>query len=224
PRHTECTPVVTTRAMMGDIVHTTGDALQLTVAVEAPAPIERIDVLRGAYLIHIARTYGAEDLGNRVRVYWQGAEYRGRGRNTFWHGEIVARGATIRQMHPVNHWNHERPLALNDNRVTFEAVTSGNFGGVDLMLDGPGRLDVATNLVSATVTLSDLGIEDQVLDAGGLDRRIIVRRLPDMLERTSTKKTLDMPIQPGDDIALWVRVTTLDGHQAWSSPIYVEGH
>ena len=224
PRHTECTAVVTTRAIMGDIVHTTGNALQLTVAVGAPGPIERIDVLRGADLIHTDRTYGAEELGNRVRVYWQGAEYRGRGRNTFWQGEIVARSVTIRQMHPVNHWNHERPLALNDNRVSFEAVTSGNFGGVDLMLDGPGSLDVATNLVSATVTLSDLGIDDRVLDAGGLDRRIIVRRLPDMLEQTSAKTILDVPIQQGDDIALWVRVTTLDGHQAWSSPVYVEGH
>ncbi|MEM9063313.1 MAG: DUF3604 domain-containing protein [Pseudomonadota bacterium] len=222
PRHFDCTPEPAREAMMGDIVHTADGACTFSVSVNAPAPVERIDVMRGAEMVHTERCYGAGDLGHRVRVYWQGAEYRGRGRNTFWRGEIRADGTTINAMVPVNHWNHERPLTLRDNRLAFEAITSGNFGGVDLALSGPGQLEIETNLVSATVDTADLGLEDHVLDAGGLERRLVIRRLPDELEETTSTFDLPVPLAAGDDIALWVRVTTLDGHQAWSSPIYVE--
>ena len=35
------------------------------------------------------RPYAAADLGRRVRVLWQGAEYRGRGRETHWQGKLT---------------------------------------------------------------------------------------------------------------------------------------
>ena len=53
------------------------------------APIERVDVLHGARVVQTVRPYAASDLGARVRVLWQGAEYRGRGRETNWQGKLT---------------------------------------------------------------------------------------------------------------------------------------
>jgi hypothetical protein len=93
---------------------------------------------------------------------------------------------------------------------------------VDLTFDRPGaQLAVTTNHVSGVVSLAELGLEDAVLDAGGLERQIVVRRLPDHLARHSMDETLELDGIGSGDAALWVRVTTLDGHQAWSSPIYL---
>ena len=41
-----------------------------------------------------ARPFAPADLGRRVRVLWQGAEYRGRGRETLWQGQAHGRPAT----------------------------------------------------------------------------------------------------------------------------------
>ncbi|MEM7021344.1 MAG: DUF3604 domain-containing protein [Pseudomonadota bacterium] len=222
PRHFDVTPTDSDSAIMGDIVRVDGQTITLTVGVEAPAPIERVDILRGAEQIETFRTYTEEDLGKRVRIYWQGAEYRGRGRNTHWQGTLQA-SAPIAEMQKINHWNHERQLELMDPRtVTFEAVTSGNFGGADLTLAQPDTsLAIETNHVSGSINLADLGIEDHILDAGGLDRAVRIRRLPDTLNQQSISATLPLTVDPGGEAPIWVRVTTLDGHQAWSSPLYL---
>ena len=220
PRHQDVTPELASQAMMGDIVHTDDKEISLDLRIAAASPIERIDISDGSAHLQTLRCYDVEDLGNRVRVLWQGAEYRGRGRNTHWHGEIAVIGASIDRMQPINQWNPERRLEMIDrSRVVFDAVTSGNFAGIDLKLDDVATLTVSTNLVSGKVQLADLGIEDEVFDAGGLERRIRIRRLPDELDRCDLQHTVAVPV--GEQSAVWIRVTTLDGHQAWSSPIYV---
>ncbi|MEM6934723.1 MAG: DUF3604 domain-containing protein, partial [Pseudomonadota bacterium] len=217
------TPSQVREAVMGDIVYPRDNRATLAVSVRAPAPVERVDLLDGPVLLHTWRPYRAADLGRRLRVYWQGAEYRGRGRNTHWTGEIGFSEARIELMEPVNQWNLERPVELTpDGRVSFDAVTSGNFGGVDLRVnDLRGRLDLRSNLVEGRVHLGELALEDTVLDAGGLERQIRVRRLPDEMPNDPFDASFDLPVDPSRDMPLWVRVTTLDGHQAWSSPIYL---
>lgn len=89
--------------MTGDIVYACEGGITLAVRIEAPSPIERVDVMRGAEELRTLRSYGPEDLGWRVRVYWRGADYRGRGRNTLWQGTVDVEGAAIGAMEPVNH-------------------------------------------------------------------------------------------------------------------------
>ncbi len=62
----------------------------MTLSVEAigTAPLERVDVLHGTRLMQSARPFTAADLRHRVRILWQGAEYRGRGRETVWQGKL----------------------------------------------------------------------------------------------------------------------------------------
>ncbi|MCR9254988.1 MAG: DUF3604 domain-containing protein [Alphaproteobacteria bacterium] len=225
PRFFDVAPDRAGEAMMGDIVGYGGDTLALWVDCVADAPIERIDVMNGTETVATLRGYGADDLGSRIRVVWQGAEYRGRGRQTNWVGHAAFSGCTVARMEPINAWNHERrPTLAAPDRVTWDTLTTGNFGGVDLWLEderGDARLDIETNLVNGTLPLSEIGLEDHVLDAGGLDRAIRVFRLPGTNPHDALEGSVTVPLRPRGDNPIWVRVTTEDGFNAWSSPIFV---
>lgn len=224
PRISAVPPVAARTAQMGDIVRSGSDTVQLDFAVSTHSPIERVDVLVGKEVLETLRPYTESDLGNRVRVIWQGAEYRGRGRQTYWQGQLITDLAQIQRMEKFNAWNHERPIRLEDpNRVTFEAVTTGNFGGVDLWLSEArtGSLTIASNIASQTVDLSKIGFEDHVIDAGKLDRKMRLFRLPERMEATDFSGRVTVPVDTiQGDVPVWLRITTEDGHRAWTSPIY----
>ena len=132
--------------------------------------------------------------------------------------------ASIQRMDKINAWNHERKLEQRGRDVVvFDAITTGNFGGFDVWLDdvANARFSIETNLGSLSGSLSEIGIEDTVMDAGGLERKVRVFRLPESNPHRTVTAKIKAPLKTGADNPLWVCVTTEDGFQAWSSPIYV---
>ena len=211
------------RVMMGDIVQTSDTELTLKVEVSAQGPLERIEIRNGIEVIQTIRGFSEDDLGDRIRIVWSGAEYRGRGRETNWKGQAHFEGASIRRMEKINAWNHERiPEREGRDVVVFDAITTGNFGGFDVWLDDTtdARCHVETNLGSFDVPLSEIGMQDTVMDAGGLDRKIRAFRLPERNLKRTIRAEVKVPLSTGADNPIWVCVTTEDGFQAWSSPIY----
>ncbi|MEC7211803.1 MAG: DUF3604 domain-containing protein, partial [Pseudomonadota bacterium] len=211
--------------MMGDVAAAQNGRMSVRVTAHAAAGIETIELRNGAEVIETIRTHDAASLGRRIRVIWSGAEYRGRGRNTLWQGVIDVAGASILSMSPINRWNPERLLEQRGgSQIAFESVTTGNFAGVDLWLDSDdAELAVRTNLGEMRVKVAELGVEPVRLDCGGLDRRLTVTRLPETPLASSLSFERSVEIEAGRDNPIWVCVTTEDGHQAWSSPIYVTG-
>nr|MBC8239667.1 DUF3604 domain-containing protein [Alphaproteobacteria bacterium] len=96
-------------------------------------------------------------------------------------------------------------------------------GGLDAWLDDgqPGELCVTSNLASMTIPLAEIGLHDCVVEAGGLERRIRAFRMPEENSCREINAEVKIPIAAGRDNPLWICVTTEDGFQAWSSPIYV---
>ena len=224
PRHHDVMPTRVDEIIMGDIAQTSDDEVDISIEVVAHAPIERIDVLNGADVVSTIRGYDEADLGNRVRVIWQGAEYRGRGRQTYWRGRAQFDGSQIIQMDKINAWNHEHSIeVIGDNVVAFDTITTGNFGGFDVWLGNGagGVLNVETDLVSGSIKLDDIGLEDHVMEAGGLERRIRVYRLPEKQDQSSISTMVSLPLKPSGDNQIWIRVTTEDGYNAWSSPMFI---
>ena len=224
PRHFAVVPEETGELLMGDIAQTADTQATLTVAASARAPIERIDVLNGSAMVATLRGYGDAELGSRIRVIWSGAEYRGRGRQTRWTGSATFAGARVRRFARLNAWNPERRFdLLNGDTIVWDAITTGNFGGFDVWLDEEpeGELALRTNLASGTLPLAAIGPADHTIEAGGLDRRLRIFRLPEENTHRSLAGTVAIPLAPGGDNPLWVRVTTEDGYQAWSSPVYL---
>ena len=215
-----------TEAMMGDIVQlpADADAVDVSIEVAAHAGIERVELRNGEHVVETIRLVSERDLGRRIRVLWSGAEYRGRGRNTQWRGRAQVAGGEIVRFETINLWNHERRFEQRgSDTIVWDTITTGNFMGFDVWLDaGPGaRVLVTTNHGDLDLALDDIGFEDHVLDAGGLDRRLRVFRLPDdRLGRELSVTPAVRLVHPGDN-PIWICVTTEDGYQGWSSPMYL---
>lgn len=209
---------------MGDIAATTNNTATLSFNVAARAPIERIDVLNGMDHITTIRHDADGATGERVRVLWRGAQVKGRGARAHWIGCARFRNCAIRSTKEINAWNPDFALQREDEAtLSWESVTAGNFGAFDVWLDeGEGaRLDLKTNLVDATVDLASIGRDDHIIDAGGLDLAIHVFRLPTVLDPRPLSASVEVPLRDQGDNPLWIRVTTEDGFQAWTSPVYL---
>jgi len=209
--------------MMGDIVETSAKTADISLSVKAHAGIEKIELHNGSEVLETFRTYNDAALGKRYRVIWSGAEYRGRGRNTNWSGQARFEGAIIQKFETINQWNPENLFEQRgSDSVIWKTITTGNFMGFDAWL-GPTkdtRLSVGTNHGKLDVALNEIGLEPINLEAGGLERKLSVQRLPDSrLPRVLNIKH-SVSLTENRDDPIWIAVTTEDGFQAWSSPIY----
>ena len=212
-------------AMMGDIL-ASGDAeVTLQVDVSAGAPIERIEIRNRKEVLETWRPYKEADLGRRIRIIWEGSEYRGRGRQSVWDGTAVLTGNTFGTPTPINLWNIDKTLQHpRPDSFGWSALTTGGFGGIDVLLADAraGTLLIRTTQVSADLAVADIGLEDTVLDtAGGIKRRMRLFRLPDTNNVRSTRLTRRVKLRDAVDNALYVCITLEDGNLIWSSPVYV---
>ena len=215
----ETMPISTAR--MGDIVVTRSATANVRVAVAAAGPVERVEVRVGRDTVHTQRP--PQVTGRRVRVVWEGAEYRGRGRQTSWDGGAVFSGVSLVRWKPFNHWNLDRTFEqVGAGELRWSSLTTGNHAGFDAWLDGEGgALRLTTPHGVAEVDLADLDVEDRVFEFGGLDRRVRVFRLPEDGGPSSWSVDCTVPVRPDRDTPIWVVVTLESGHVAWSSPTYL---
>lgn len=217
---TASTPVETLG--MGDIAVVDGTHVRVSAAAEAGAPIERIDVLRGDEVVETVMNPADASAGRRFRIQWSGAQTKGRGARASWTGTAEVHGATIDHIAEVNNWNPDRPARLQGGVITWESVTAGNFGAIDVWVDTCDGADlmVNTNRGAVVVPLGNRH-DEQVVDLGGLDLCLRVIPMADTLMPGPLEVETDVELHPDRDTPIWVRVTTEDGFQAWSSPVYL---
>lgn len=223
PAEFDSVPHAVDTAQMGDIVSVSSGGARLHLRVVSPSPVERIEIRDTRELLDIVRPYSAQDIGRRIRVIWRGASYRGRARQAKWDGEATISGNSIISVNPINFWNPDRNIVKEGNCVLrWQSTTTGGFSGFDVVLetDHGGKLNLRTELAEFVIDIDDIGYEDYVVDAGGLDRRIQVSRLPDSNPHFEVKVEQEINIEQGRDNAIFACITLENGHQAWSSPIY----
>ncbi|WP_439594353.1 DUF3604 domain-containing protein [Falsiroseomonas sp.] len=213
----------TAKAGLGAILSgASGEAAEFGFELAAATPVERIEIRNRTRLLETWRPYAPADLGRRIRILWEGSEYRGRGRETMWRGALRLVGATWRDVRPINRFNLDRCFEADAQGLRFEGVTTGGFMGVEAVLDGPGgTLEIETNLVTATLPLDEIGHQDRVFEAGGLGRRIRAFRLPDVNPHRAIRLSRRLTLRRDEDNAFYIRATFEDGNVLWSSPIYV---
>jgi hypothetical protein len=210
-------------ATMGDILRSADREITLILRVLGSAPIERIELRRGREVLETFRPYATPMHSRRLRVLWEGAEYRGRGRQTIWDGSATVRNNAISEVRRINFWNPDKRIEREGDNLEWEALTTGNFGGFDLMLRDPraGRLEVLTEHANLDLPIARIGAEPVICDAGGLARKLSVRRLPEQLTECKVDLERRLPLADSGDSPLYVSVVQEDGYQAWSSPIYL---
>jgi len=211
-------------AMMGDILRSDDIAIEFSIEALASAPIERIEIRNGLDVLETWRPYDKAALGRRIRVIWEGSEYRGRGRQTIWDGGCVLDGNSFARISPINLWNLDKKLTQTSaGSLIWSALTTGGFGGFDAWLadSEAGMLRIDTPLVKCELAISDISLADRVFEAGGIGRRVRVFRLPDENAHRRLNLTCRIRLKNAGDNALYVCVTQEDGHLIWSSPIYI---
>ena len=211
-------------AMMGDILRCGDEAMTFTLDAHASAPIERVEIRNGLDLVETFRPFEASDLGRRIRVIWEGSEYRGRGRETVWDGFAELTGNSFETLRPINRYNLDKRFEqTSPGRLDWTALTTGGFGGFDAWLgeSQAGTLKIETALVQAEIPVADIGLEDLCFEAGGIGRRIRVFRLPDENVACELKLERRLPLHYDRDNAFYICLTQEDGHLVWSSPIYI---
>ena len=211
-------------AMMGDIVHFPKGDLSIDINISAASPIERLDIFNGLNIIETYKPYNKKELGKRIRIIWEGAEYRGRFRQVHWDGEINVKGNHILSSTPINFFNPDKSLKYTPNSMKWAALTTGNFGGIDIILKNPenGTIEINTPLINEKIDVNRIGLEDLVFDKSGvLPRFLKVFRLPTNNEVNKINITRKINLNPKGDNPIFLRLTQEDGTLAWTSPIYV---
>ncbi|MCG8547033.1 MAG: DUF3604 domain-containing protein [Alphaproteobacteria bacterium] len=212
-------------AMMGDIVHLQGGGAELDVDILAAAPIERVDLFNGLDHVETIRPYNAEELGNRIRVVWEGAEYRGRFRQVIWDGTAHLSDNRIVDAQPINFFNRDKTLdRVGDTGLQWRALTTGNIGGFDVWVEDAygGTLKLETPLIKCGVPLEEIGYEDEVCDNSGiLPRYLKLFRLPADNPHRAMRFTRKLDVKDSGDNPIFIRLTQEDGTLAWTSPIYL---
>jgi hypothetical protein len=211
-------------AMMGDILRSDAASATFSIDVHGTAPIERIDIRNGLDTLEVYRPYAEADLGRRIRVIWEGSEYRGRGRETIWDGYAELTANAFESLTPINRFNLDKRFEQSaPGRVDWSALTTGGFGGFEAILQdaSAGNLDINTALIQQSIAVDSIGRDEFIFENGGIERRIRVFRLPDDNPHRALRIEREIPLLDDRDNALYVRVTFEDGHYAWSSPIYL---
>ena len=212
-------------ARMGDILQCDDDSVTLEIDVSAGAPIERIEIRNRTSVFETWRPYTHPQLGRRIRIIWEGSEYRGRGRQSVWDGTATFEGNSIESFQSINLWNIDKPLHQSQhNQLSWSALTTGGFGGADIFLKegNSGILKFDTGLVKANINVADIGLEDTVLKtSGGIKRQARVFRMPEENKAFTAKLSRRIPRSKVFEDALYVCITLEDGNLIWSSPTYL---
>jgi hypothetical protein len=137
---------------------------------------------------------------------------------------FVEKDNSILDFQPINFWNPDQPLEREGgDRLVWKSITTGGIAGVILTLEksDDGSLEVETRQKNVNCSVSSVGLEPQIWECGGVQKRIEISRLPD--RQSSCEYSFTLPInqlKPGDN-PIYIRMAQEDGHMAWTSPIYL---
>ena len=195
---------------------------EISVNVVGTAPIERVDIFRGLEQIYTFPET-TERLTDRIRVAWSGQRIRARNRLVRWDGNLEIDTGQILE---AKGYAFDSPAegidAVTERTVSWKSVTTGDVDGIILRLNAPPEttLDFKTSVLNRTVSLQEINNSPIVVNAGGIDMKVVFERLPlgagEEVAFTFRETALSTGCHP-----YWVRVLQTDGAKAWASPIYI---
>ncbi len=225
PRFINNEGILTNEAIMGDIVHLPKGGMNFEVNLSSNIPIERIELFNGIEQIETVRPFEEKELGSKIKIIWEGAEYRGRFREVIWDGIAKISDNKILDLKPINFFNPDKKLEkLSDNELKWKALTTGNLGGVEMIIKDPnaGKIAIDTPLIKEEILIKDIGIEDIIFyNNGVLPRFLKVFRLPNINKTKTFSFKKEIFLKENQDNPIFIKVTQQDGTISWTSPLYV---
>jgi hypothetical protein len=216
-------PVLDVRSgssVMGDILKSPGTP-EIKVRVVGTAPLADVQILRDETVIYRHELGECDD--RWVRVDWSGMRVRSRNRRATWDGSLRVLGGAIREFVPMGFWREGDGIErLSQSELGIKSTTSGDMVGVFLKLSGTDpRIRYQCPLVGAEAKVTELGPTPTAFDAGGLDLSLRFSISSPLGRPESTEFSFKYTGEARGRHAYWVKAMQMDGHGAWSSPIYM---
>ena len=211
--------------VMGSEYETNGEPL-VELSVEGTAAIEQVDLLCGTDVVWSWRlTVPRAD--EALRILWGGTENHGSAPNqrAFWDGSITIDNGHIGSVESTAFVTpDDRFERADEHSVSFTTVTAGNRMGLELQLDADDSTSCRFESTHATFefALAQVRRTPMTVDAGGASRHVIVGPVPDPTAPKRVELSFRDTRARRGECPYWVRVTQVDQHRAWSSPVYVD--
>ncbi len=198
----------------------------VAIEAEGTAGIEQVDLLCGTEPLWTWRPAAAPVEG-AVRVLWGGTERHGGAprQRAPWKGRFTVDDGSIAGVEPVALVTPFDRVEQTDARtVRFDTVTAGNRMGMCLKIEGGPSTSCRFESGHATFDFALSRVREQPMrvDAGGASRHVIAGPAPDPELASCVELSFRDTRAVSGLCPYWVRVTQVDQHRAWSSPIYVE--
>jgi hypothetical protein len=216
---------------MGDEIHTAADELVAEYELYGTTGWEELEVWDAAGRLWRRDFHTETGLSKTlVRIRWGGARHKDRYRWATWAGRLAITGSAVDSVTP---WAAAHPEQIFDSTgddITWRTATYGGEIGIVVGLAdlASARLQVETTVLenSADAGLSITGVEllsvgQHEIPVGGLNLTLTVERIADPAALPVTANgqlTIDLP--PADS-AIYLRARQADGHQVWTSPLFI---
>ncbi|KAA0110561.1 hypothetical protein [Mycolicibacterium sp. P1-5] len=216
---------------MGDEFTTTADELVADYALYGTSGWEELEIRDTTGLLW-QRDFQAETglSDTLVRIRWGGARHRDRYRWATWTGRLSVTGADIDEVTPWAAAHPEQRFERSVDGLAWHTATYGGDIGVVLRLSElrQARLDLFTTVIEdkheteLTISGEDL-IRDGHHDVavGGLNLTLRVERIADPAALPVNAQGRLALALPDNDSAVYLRGRQADGHQIWTSPLFI---
>ena len=157
-----------------------------------------------------------------LRVIWQGAEYRGRGREVDWNGKVFISNNNFSNLVTINSFNHEKQIRLmNSKTIIWHSTTTGGQSGYEVLLDNlNGNLNFEINDKKISINLKTLKEKRIVKHFGGINKQVCFS----LVSKDDSDKEFifNRKINLNKKNGFFFKTFFRYGHIAWTSPIYID--
>ena len=210
-------------AMMGDVVD--GISPTLNVSIAGTAPLLDVALMRGTEVIHKPRlTDPHQHAKHGYLLYWRGPKLGPTAGKMNWNGRIsLSHGRIVGFEKFAFEKLGDDVTRTSANALEIRSTTAGDIDGVAIELDAPAdaELSFSTSALSFRLPVAEIDDSAKVYDSAEKDREVIIKKAPG----TIPPRTLEFSFSDSTPAAginpYWIAVLQCDGHEAWSSPIYL---
>ena len=206
--------------MMGDIVPG-GQPVELAVEIAGTAPLLDVEVLRDTDVVY-RHPFPVEPDKTWIRVEWSGVRVKSRSKTADWDGDLHVENGVIDDFIAYAFDRSDQGVFReSDSALRIISSTSGDVDGVFLKISGSSPvIHFTSGIADIRMRCDEVDAIPGIFDCGGVNLQIRISLCtPENRPETASFTFKDSAERTGRH-AYWVRIVQVDGHMAWSSPVY----
>ena len=203
---------------------------ELHIRAAGSAPIERVIIYNWDKRIREKRVLPT--CRHKIRINWTGVVRRARKKSADWSGTLRIENGTILNAEAVCFDRLDQGIiSQNKTEVAWKSSTSGDIDGLELELQSNEKtiLYFNTQYTSFEIPVSQITENAIELDAGGENLKVdisLASAIPSQEVEYLKSCVVELrenieDLNREEENAVWVKIIQIDGHMAWSSPIFI---